>query len=225
MAQRTLSPEVADAPILMTYEEFLAWADEDTHAEWVDGEVIVFMPPTKVHQRLVVFLSTLLELYTQLRDLGEVLVAPFEMRLEVARSARQPDVLFVSREHLDRASQARVDGPADLVIEIISDDSVTRDRRDKLLEYQRAGVPEYWIVDARERRRKFEPFSLSDRGVFELIAPDGEGRVHSRVLPGFWIDPAWLWQDPLPKPLRTLAKIAPDAITQFATDLGGADDA
>ena len=28
----------------MTYQEFLAWVAEDKHAEWVEGEVIVFIP-------------------------------------------------------------------------------------------------------------------------------------------------------------------------------------
>ena len=27
-------------PLRMSYEEFLEWADEDTLAEWVDGEAV-----------------------------------------------------------------------------------------------------------------------------------------------------------------------------------------
>src|SRR5215204_682986 len=123
MAQRSLTSERAEQRLTMTYDEYLAWADEDTHAEWVDGEVIVFMPPVIRHQRLVVFLTTLLELYSRMRDLGEVLVAPTEMRLAMVRSAREPDILFVSHEHRDRVAERRIDGPADLVIEVVSDDS------------------------------------------------------------------------------------------------------
>ena len=44
----------------MTYEEWLAWADEDTHAEWVDGKVIEFMPGTDRHQAIIGFLHVLL---------------------------------------------------------------------------------------------------------------------------------------------------------------------
>lgn len=219
MAQRVLAERLAEEHLEMTYEEFLTWANEDTHAEWVDGEVIVFMPTVIRHQRLVVFLTTLLELYSRLRDLGEVLVAPTEMRLAMVRSAREPDILFVLREHLDRVAERRIDGPADLVIEIVSDDSVTRDRREKLLEYQRAGVPEYWIVDARDGQRRFEPFTLTDRGVFRLMGPDTDGRVHSRILPGFWIDPAWLWQDPLPSPLRVIRQIVPNLLQELGNDM------
>jgi Uma2 family endonuclease len=60
----------------MSYEAYLAWADEDIHAEWVNGEVIVYMPPKIQHQRVVRFLLQLLSLFTQLCRSGEVLVAP-----------------------------------------------------------------------------------------------------------------------------------------------------
>src|SRR5689334_19510975 len=65
----------------LTYEEFLDWCDEDTWAEWVDGEVIILSPASAPHQRLMKFLVTLLELFTRTFDLGEVLTAPMQMRL------------------------------------------------------------------------------------------------------------------------------------------------
>jgi acetyl esterase/lipase len=37
----------------MSYQEYLEWADEDVHAEWVDGKVIVHKPPTSLHQALI----------------------------------------------------------------------------------------------------------------------------------------------------------------------------
>lgn len=55
----------------MSYEEFLRWSDEDTHAEWVDGEVIVFIPPKPVHQITLNFLNRLLSLFVELFDLGQ----------------------------------------------------------------------------------------------------------------------------------------------------------
>ena len=47
----------------MSYEEFLAWADEDTHAEWVNGEVIIFMPPLNPHQTVIEFLHHFIGLF------------------------------------------------------------------------------------------------------------------------------------------------------------------
>jgi Uma2 family endonuclease len=218
MTQRLLTPAQSDERLTMTYEEFLEWAHEETRAEWVDGEVIVFMPPKPLHQHLVLFLARLIAEYVDLRKLGIVMIAPFDMRLAQTRSSREPDIAFIAQRNVERITELRVEGPADLVIEIVSDDSVMRDRREKLLEYQRAGVPEYWIVDAREGRQVFEPFTLTDRGVFQLITPDGDGRIQSAVLPGFWIDPAWLWQDPLPSPLRVLGRIVPDLLSELQAE-------
>ena len=42
---RLQQTEAKTQRLRMSYEEFLQWADEDVHAEWVDGEVIVHMPP------------------------------------------------------------------------------------------------------------------------------------------------------------------------------------
>ncbi len=62
-------------PLRMTYEEFLAWANEDVHAEWIDGEVFVHMPPKDPHQRIVGFLQALLTLFVELLGLGAVRIA------------------------------------------------------------------------------------------------------------------------------------------------------
>src|SRR5437660_1658757 len=82
----------------MSYDDYLAWADESVIAEWVEGEVIVTMPAKDRHQRIVVLLSGLMSFFAGLRDLGVVRIAPFEVRVLPGRSSREPDLLFVSRE-------------------------------------------------------------------------------------------------------------------------------
>jgi hypothetical protein len=42
------------------------------------------------------------------------------------------------------------------------------------------------------------------------VLPDAGGRYHSAVLPGFWIDPTWLREDPLPPVEDVMMEIAPD---------------
>jgi Uma2 family endonuclease len=85
-------------PRKMTYEEFLAWADEDTLAEWIDGEVIMTSPASRRHQEIALFLGQVIGLYVEQLGSGRVLVPPFQMKLE--RSGREPDLLFVANEHL-----------------------------------------------------------------------------------------------------------------------------
>ncbi len=191
----------------MSYEAYRDWAGEDTHAEWVDGEVMPFVPPKRIHYRLVLFLGRLLAGFADRFGYGEVGVAPFEMFLEGIPAARQPDIFFVASANLDRLTDDRIEGPADLVVEIVSDDSVTKDRHEKFEEYRRAGVREYWILDPRPRRRRADFFRLSERRTYERIRPDERGRIHSSVLPNFWLDPEWLWQDPLPNPDDRLRRI------------------
>jgi Uma2 family endonuclease len=139
--------EKAVPPGKMTYEEFLAWADEDTWAEWVNGEVIILSPASKRHQDLAFFLAALLRLFVEARQLGFVVTAPFQMKIGADLPGREPDILFISREHLDRFRDTYLDGPADLVVEIISRDSRARDRGDKFYEYEQGGVREYWLLD------------------------------------------------------------------------------
>lgn len=100
----------------MTWEEFLEWAGEDTHAEWVDGAVVMTLPSGLIHHQVVFFLLSLLKRYVRQRKLGEVLFASFLMRLETKPSGREPDILFVQHKRLSRLHETYLDGPADLVI-------------------------------------------------------------------------------------------------------------
>jgi Uma2 family endonuclease len=205
------SPE-AEQRLAMTYEEFLAWADEDVHAEWVDGEVIVFMPASDRHQVVAAFFHTLVFLFVRAFNLGEVRIAPFEMRAKPGGPAREPEVLFVAAEHRERLTAQRLVGPADLVVEVVSPDSINRDRVEKFYEYQEVGIPEYLILDPRPGKERVDYYRLAEDGKYLAILPDAEGRYHSTVIPGFWFDPAWFWQDPIPDPLLLLVEIAPDAL-------------
>jgi Uma2 family endonuclease len=209
-AERPLRRQMLDVllapaqPARMSYEEFLAWLDEDTLAEWVDGEVIMTSPASDSHQDLAGFLTAVLRVFVESRDLGWVRSAPFQMKL--AAAGREPDLLFVASDQLERVRRTYLDGPASLAVEIISPESVGRDRGDKFYEYEQAGIPEYWLLDPQARRAEF--YQLDPGGVYRLIAPDQEGIYRSAVLPGFWLRVDWLWQQPLPNPLRVLGEIA-----------------
>jgi Uma2 family endonuclease len=195
--------------LTMSYDEFSTWADEDVHAEWADDEVTVFTPASDCHQAILGLLHILVSLYSWRLNLGEVRFAPFEMRL--SHAVREPDLLFVARAHRDRLTPRRLDGPADLVVELISDDSVQRDRVEKLRDYEAAGIPEYWLCDSRPRHEHAAFNRLTEQGTYQAVPLDASGRFHSLALPGFWLDPTWLWQDPLPNPETLLAMIMPQS--------------
>lgn len=188
---------VADArplpPGKMTFEQFLAWADEDTLAEWVEGEVVLMTPASLNHQRLAGFLYMLIREFVIQHDLGEVLFAPFLVRLpDPLKSAREPDLIFVARERLHLLKPAYLDGAPDLIIEITSPESLERDRNIKFKEYEQAGVKESWLIHPDIRQAEF--FQLQD-GRYQQIWPDEDGIYTSRVLPGLRLNLNKLWEE------------------------------
>ncbi len=197
--QMMKEPRSSATGMKMSYEEFLEWCDEDTWAEWVDGEVIVLSPASDRHQDLRDWLVFTLRAFAEAHDLGVVRSAPFLMKLE---RGREPDVLFVAREHLARLKENYLDGPADLVIEIVSPDSIERDRGSKFVEYEAAGVREYWLIDPLRERAEF--YQLDEEGFYRSVLPDAGGVYHSQAVSGFWLKVEWLWQEPLPRVLDVL---------------------
>jgi Uma2 family endonuclease len=203
LKHQTSTPLVSTTPPdRMTFEEFLEWTDEDTFAEWVNGEVIVMSPVSFAHQNLVHFLAALLRFFTEAREIGQVITAPFLMKLNVRPSGREPDIVFIANERLNQLQTVFLDGPADLVVEVVSPDSQTRDRRDKFDEYQRGGVREYWLIDPGRKQADF--YLLSTDGTYNSISVDSDGIFRSEVLDGFWLKVDWLWDGPLPTLMSVL---------------------
>lgn len=177
----------------MGFERYLALEYEHGLAEWVDGEVRLYVSPSAEHQRIVVFLCSLIGCFIDVAGGGKLLVAPFVMRAAPDGPGREPDLLLVSTRNQVRLKATHLEGPADLVVEIVSDDSVRRDRAEKFAEYERAGIPEYWVIDPRPGQGQADFFVLTD-GVYQP-APLVDGVIRSEVLPGFWLRPEWLWQE------------------------------
>ena len=196
-------PGAVPPPGKLTYEEFLAWCDEDAWAEWVDGEVVMVSPVSERHQDLAGWLLVILRSYCEAKGIGKVIPAPFQVRLLTPPRGREPDLLFVAQEHRDRLRETYLEGPADLVIEIVSSESRLRDRGEKFAEYEIAGVREYWLLDPERQRADW--YRLDPEGRYRLAEADPTGVYHSEVIPGFWILVQSLWQVPL-APVLTVLK-------------------
>lgn len=189
-------------PKQMTYEQFLDWADEDTYAEWVDGEVEIMSPASEIHQDVSDFLTAIMRIYAEENDAGRIVSAPFQMKLLQVRRGREPDIQFIAKTNLSRINRNFLDGPADIAIEIVSPESVLRDRGTKYAEYEAGGVHEYWVLDTEAQRADF--FVLGTENRYERVHPNADARYHSAALPGFWLNVDWLWQRPLPTVLQVL---------------------
>jgi len=193
-----------------TYAEYLAWPDESALVEWKDGEIIEYMPPTDQHQRIVRILMHLVGTFTDLTDSGLLHVAPFEVKLWPGGPSREPDILFIGHDRLSQLTPQRFEGGPDLVVEIVSSSSARADRAEKFIEYERAGVREYWLIDPREGKEQADFYQLDVTGRFVSVPLDADGLYHSAVLPGLTLDPAMLRAADLPDPQLLLAAIAKD---------------
>ena len=188
----------------LTYEEFLAEAD-GRHAEWVDGEVHAMSPASLRHQDIAGYLYQLMHNFARRERLGKVYQPPVQMRTGPGLAGREPDVIFVAEARRHLLEKAHINGPADVVVEVISPESRLRDRGEKYAEYEAGGVREYWILDPEEERADF--FQLDDEGRYQRAQPDDAGVYHSRELEGFWLEVKDLWQDPLPDVIDRLGDL------------------
>lgn len=193
----------------ISYTAFLEWADEDTHAEWVDGEIEMSSPASYQHQDIKGFLESVMRSFVEANDLGQILSAGFQMKLPGKKgSGREPDVMFIAKANLGLLQKTYLDGPADLAIEIISPESQERDRVEKFKEYAIGGVLEYWLIDQERQEAQF--FQLDVNNQYQTITPDSEGKYFSQSLPGFWLQMNWLWMSPKPQIDNVLYDIDPE---------------
>jgi len=194
-------------PRAVSEEEFLAWCDDQTRAEWVDGEVVVMVPASVEHNSLSGWLVTVLGLFVEHHDLGRVL-QDVQVRLPAQRRRRSPDVLFVAAGRLALLHPTHLEGPPDLAIEIVSPESEARDWREKYLDYEAAGVREYWVIDPMSQH--VEAYALRSDEAPEAAThryrrlEEHDGAIASTVLPGFSLRTSWLWPQTRPKTLEIL---------------------
>jgi len=180
----------------MSEREFVDWCTPGTWAEWVDGEVILMSPVRFRNAELAAFLLHLLREFVDELELGTVVTEPFQVRFGRMKRRRSPDVFYISNARRRQIREYHLEGPADLIIEVVSPWTQSVDRRDKFFEYQSAGVKEYWIVDPQSQT--VEVYALGRSRRYSLVE-DESGLVRSKVLAGFFVRPQWLWRDPLPK--------------------------
>jgi len=189
----------------MTEEAFIAWAvqSSEIRAEWVDGKVVTMAPVELSHSRIVHFLTRLLGVFVEEHELGEVLGEPYQVRFPLLRRRRMPDLMFISNSNLRHLQRMQLEGAPDLIVEVVSPESQTRDRREKFLEYQQMGVREYWIIDPLVKG--VECYALKRKAYIAMEMTDG--RIRSIVLPGLFIRPEWFWQLRPPKVLGLLKQM------------------
>jgi Uma2 family endonuclease len=135
----------------LTYRDLQQIPQDRNRYELIEGELFVSPSPNIEHQRKAFRLSRILAEHVEQQDLGEVFIAPCDVLLDDS-TVLEPDIVFVSKARQSVVTAACIQGPPDLVVEVLSDSSRTIDRFVKRDRYAEFGVPEYWLLDPFEPR-------------------------------------------------------------------------
>lgn len=183
-----------DTPyFLSSYEDYAA-LDDDRRYEVLDGELVEMSPsPSRRHQYVTQRIFVALDAHAR-TGAGEAYIAPLDVVLQAFRPATvlQPDVLFVKRDHADRLTDANIQGPPDLVVEVLSPSRARVDSVRKLALYARFGVPEVWFVPVDADR--VDRLALGENGLYgppQAFCPGDT--LQTPLLAGFTLEIAELF--------------------------------
>lgn len=181
-------------------DDFRRWATSDEFPEqgridYIGGVVEVDMQAEVAysHGGPKVELARVIGNRVKAADLGEYYCDAMRCSCLPADLSAEPDVVVLLHESFEtgrirlipKASNpddyVEIDGSPDLVVEIVSDDSVTKDTKRLFDAYFAAGVREYWIVDARGSEVSFRVLTRGDQSFGDCQA-DSEGYKWSNIL-------------------------------------------
>jgi Uma2 family endonuclease len=168
----------------LTYEDLLKLPEDDKRHEIIDGVHYVMSSPLLRHQRIVQRVGISIAVFLDVTGLGEVFFIPVDTVLS-PHDVVVPDLVYVSKDRGHLLQEKNIPGPPDLVGEVLSPSTRSRDRNLKRRLYEREGVLEYWMMNGdtdRVRVHRLGPTGY-DLGV-ELSAAAGDV-LTTPLLPGW----------------------------------------
>jgi Uma2 family endonuclease len=163
--------------------------------DFIDGRIEVEIYPRELNRHSTPLTEVACGIANRVKaaDLGHVLICEGRMSCPDANLSCQPDVTFLSMDSIlenrvrlvpadeEPDSYVEIEGPPDLVVEVVNDTTAGRDSERLLRNYDQAGVREFWLVDARGSELTFQIFGRSnDR--FIRVASNRDGFQKSHVL-------------------------------------------
>ena len=179
----TLDAGMTLRDVKLTIEDYEALPDDGMRHEIIDGEHYVTASARLRHQAISRNLTILIGSFVRDRELGRLFPAPTDVYLS-RFDALVPDLIFVSTVGNAVLTDKNIQGPPDLVIEILSPGTRKRDERLKRDRYAHFGVREYWIVDPELETIKILELGATGYGPPRELALERAERVSSSVLPG-----------------------------------------
>jgi Uma2 family endonuclease len=201
MATSVIFEEQVEIPLTIhSLADFRRWTQsadfpQTGRIDYVLGRIEVDMSPEDLfcHGTLKGEIYAVLHQRIKRGSLGHLFIDSTRVSCPEADLSVEPDVVFVSHEAIDSdrvrlvpgAAQepgryVELEGPPDLIVEIVSDSSVAKDTRRLPEAYFKAGVREFWLADAREEPVVFRIHRPGQTG-FEAVKPDSDGFQKSPV--------------------------------------------
>lgn len=180
----------------LTYREFreMEFPDNDAFLyELLNGVIVKRASPKVIHQRVSKKLFRQLEDFILAKALGEIFYAPIDVVLD-DNNAPQPDLVYIANtnEQVVINNEDVIIGIPDLVVEIISPNSIKRDRIEKMAIYEQFKIKEYWLVDP--NNQSIEIYTSKDNKYTLHAFADATEKVQSVVLEGLEIEATQIFQ-------------------------------
>ena len=173
-------------PRAWTYKDYLGFPEGGPFRyEVIEGELYMTPAPNIRHQEILGTLYRFIGNFIASAGspMGKIFPAPCDVVFSAdPLQVVQPDLVFVSSARVSIVTEQNIQGVPDLVVEILSEGTMLRDRKQKFRLYERFGVPEYWIVDPVEDT--LSVFRLSEGTYPEPVVLRKEGVLTSPLLSG-----------------------------------------
>jgi Uma2 family endonuclease len=193
------SPSANDIPLqfqvplsahaLPGFREWVRTLPEKAKVALLDGEVFIDMSNEDFERHVSLKGAIFAAIYRMMldEDLGQVYQDGGLVTNEAAKLASNPDAVAVLwrtlekgrvKLHSEEGRCTELQGSPDWVLEVVSPSSVTKDTRNLRRSYHAAGIPEYWLADA---RRNLSFTILHHRKAGYVAAADEDGWQWSKV--------------------------------------------
>ncbi len=166
------------AGLRMDADEYLALPPDGFRYELIDGVVVMSPGASFGHNRIATLIAHWIQSYLDSNPIGEI-VHETDVRLADDLVYR-PDLSYVSNAHAALITNL-IEGPPDLIVEVVSRHNRPLDVRTKRRDYERFGVREYWIIDPADKTLTFLRLV---NGQYVEIQPESDAFA-SEAIPGF----------------------------------------
>lgn len=187
-------------------EEFWSFAHEDLNCELLDGVLVIHSPANQEHEDIFGYLYILLRQYLEASKEGKVFGSRFVMRLS-DKWDPEPDLLVVKPDRFGSLKEGRLEGPANMIIEILSETTREVDLTKKLPRYLESSIEEVWIIDPKNRAITVH---TKDHHT-EYTDPKSAQIITSVVFPGLKLRVQWIWSREEYPTIKIINEIIPSA--------------